>query len=51
MKIIKRPELKTATVLTPLQLNKIHFSGKHTKLTPEVLGNNMTKATPVAPKD
>ena len=25
------------TLLTPLQLNAIHFSGKHTPLTPEKL--------------
>lgn len=50
MKIIKRPELRSATVLTPLQLNKVHFSGKHTKLTPEVLERTTSKPTPVTPE-
>lgn len=35
MKKIPEPDLKSATVLTPAELNKIHFGGNHTPLTPE----------------
>lgn len=37
MKQIPRPDLKSATVLTPPQLNALHFSGKHTLLSPDYL--------------
>lgn len=37
MKRIHRPTLETARVLSALELNNYHFSGKHTVLTPEVL--------------
>lgn len=50
MKNIKRPELQSATILTALQLNKIHFSGKHTKLTPEVLNDKTKAATSISKK-
>ena len=35
MKKIPEPRLSSASVLTPAQLNKIHFGGNHTPLTPE----------------
>lgn len=50
MKNIKRPDLQSATILTALQLNKIHFSGKHTKLTPEALNDKTPTSTPVSGK-
>lgn len=31
------PEIPSARVLTPLELNKIRFSDKHTVLTPDIL--------------
>ncbi|MBD5212062.1 MAG: hypothetical protein HDS70_04820 [Bacteroidales bacterium] len=37
MKSIKRPDIKGAVELKPLELNAIHFSDKHTRLTPETL--------------
>lgn len=37
MKQIPRPQLKSATVLTPLEMNAITFDKKHTVLTPGVL--------------
>lgn len=37
MKTIPHPQLKSATVLKPADLNRMHFGGKHTKLTPEIL--------------
>ena len=37
MKIIPRPDLKEAEALTPAEMNKIHFGGNHTPLTPEKL--------------
>lgn len=37
MKKINEPELKDAQVLTPAEMNKIHFGGNHTPLTPEKL--------------
>lgn len=35
MKIIPEPELSSATVLKPAQLNTIHFGGIHTPVSPE----------------
>ena len=35
MKKIPEPELSSATVLKPAQLNTIHFGGIHTPLSPE----------------
>ena len=37
MKHIPRPVLTGAKVLTAAELNKIHFSDKHTRLTPAQL--------------
>ncbi len=37
MKIIPRPELKSAVRLSAMDLNKIRFSSKHTVLTPAML--------------
>ncbi|MCM1290501.1 MAG: hypothetical protein NC201_03200 [Prevotella sp.] len=37
MKQIKKKDIPGAQVLSPLQLNSVHFSEKHTRLTPEVL--------------
>lgn len=37
MKKIPEPKLSSASVLTPAELNKIHFGGNHTPLTPEQL--------------
>ena len=37
MKTISRPELKKAKRLSPLDLNKIKLSTKHTVLTPKNL--------------
>lgn len=37
MKTIQKPDLKDAKVLTPLDMNAIHFGGNHTPLTPEQL--------------
>lgn len=34
MKTIMHPDLKSATRLTPLQMNMIHFGGSHTPLVP-----------------
>lgn len=31
------PEIPSARVLTPLELNKIRFTDKHTVITPEML--------------
>lgn len=36
-RIIKRPELKSASALTPQQLNAVRFSPHRTLLTPEQL--------------
>lgn len=35
MKKIPEPKLDSAVVLSPAELNKIHFGGNHTPLTPE----------------
>lgn len=35
MKKIPEPDLKSAVTLKPAELNKIHFGGNHTPLTPE----------------
>lgn len=37
MKKIPEPDLRDAQILTPLEMNKIHFGGNHTPLTPEKL--------------
>ncbi len=37
MKHIPRPVLTDAKILTAAELNRIHFSDKHTKLTPAQL--------------
>lgn len=34
---ISKPQLSSAKVLTPLEMNAIHFGGNHTPLTPENL--------------
>lgn len=46
IRIIKRPQLESATILKPMELNKIHFSGKHTRLTPELLRQNARETHP-----
>lgn len=35
MKKIPEPDLRSAVILKPAELNKIHFGGNHTPLTPE----------------
>lgn len=35
MKKIKRVEIKDVTKLTPAEMNRIHFGGIHSPLTPE----------------
>lgn len=35
MKKIQKPDLPDAMTLTPAEMNKIHFGGNHTPLTPE----------------
>ncbi len=35
MKKIPEPDLKNVTILKPAELNRIHFAGNHTPLTPE----------------
>lgn len=37
MKKIPEPNLDSATRLSPAELNKIHFGGNHTPLTPDQL--------------
>lgn len=37
MKNIKEPECPSAVRLTPAEMNRIHFGGIHTPLTPEQL--------------
>ncbi len=37
MKHIRKPVLKSAEVLTPAEMNKIHFGGNHTPLDPKRL--------------
>ncbi|MBD5608408.1 MAG: hypothetical protein HDQ93_06105 [Desulfovibrio sp.] len=37
MKKIPEPNLASAAPLSPAELNKIHFGGNHTPLTPEQL--------------
>lgn len=37
MKNIPRPNLSGAVILTPLEMNKIHFGGNQTPLTPDKL--------------
>lgn len=47
MKTIPKPDIKDAKVLTPLEMNAIHFGGNHTPLTPEqlaALANSSAKA-------
>lgn len=39
MKTIKLPAIKGLTPLTPLQMNSVHFSKRHTLLTPAVLAS------------
>lgn len=54
MKIIPKPDLSEAEILSPAQMNKIHFGGNHTPLTVEQLkaladaGSAKTEATPEA---
>lgn len=39
MKKIEKPDLKSATLLKPADMNRIHFAGLHSPLTPkELLG-------------
>lgn len=40
------PDLKDATVLTPAEMNKIHFGGNHTPLTPEQLKEMGSEKSP-----
>ena len=35
MKKIPEPDLKNATILSPAELNRIHFGGNHTPLSPQ----------------
>lgn len=37
MKNIPEPNLNSVVILTPAQMNKIHFGGNHTPITPEKL--------------
>lgn len=37
MKQINEPKFASASVLTAIELNNLHFADKHTRLTPELL--------------
>lgn len=37
MKKIEKPDLKSATLLKPAEMNRIHFAGQHSPLTPKEL--------------
>lgn len=39
MKNVEIPDDAAVTVMTPLQMNGVHFDKKHTVLTPELLKN------------
>lgn len=43
MKRIVMPELKSAAVLTPLEMNNIHFGGNVSPVTSEKLKNPVTQ--------
>lgn len=44
MKKITKPELKSAVRMKPAEMNRIHFGGNHTPLTPkELLGVHCDK--------
>lgn len=43
---ITRPELKSATTLSPMELNRLRFSDKKTLLTPERLERMATATSP-----
>lgn len=49
MKKIPEPELSSATVLKPAQLNTIHFGGIHTPLSPEQI-KELAQAAGTHPK-
>ena len=49
MKKIKDPECPSAVTLKPAEMNRIHFGGIHTPLTPEQL-EAMARAS-AAPED
>lgn len=48
MKKIPEPDLSDAQALTPPDMNKIHFGGNHTPLTPEKL-KKLAKETGKSP--
>ena len=43
---ITRPELKSATTLSPMELNRLRFSDKKTLLTPARLARKATASGP-----
>ena len=49
MKNIKEPDCPSAVTLKPAEMNRIHFGGIHTPLTPEQLEAIARAAT--SPKD
>lgn len=48
---ITRPELKSATTLSPMELNRLRFSDKKTLLTPERLERMATTISPKPAKE
>lgn len=42
MKKIPEPKLDSATTMTPLEMNSIHFGGIHTPLTPQQIKDMAT---------
>lgn len=51
MKKIPEPDLTDAIILKPIELNKIHFAGNHTPLTPEKIKEIAEKAASRDPAD
>lgn len=49
MKTIPEPDLSGAVVLKPSELNKIHFGGIHTPLTPAQI-RDLAEGKPARPK-
>lgn len=50
MKNIPEPDLEGAVILKPADMNKIHFGGNHTPLTPEQISALVKGETTTAPK-
>lgn len=49
MKKIPEPDLGTADILAPAEMNRIHFGGIHTPLTPEQI-QSLADGQSAAPK-